>query len=169
MIEVVIDSIRVSLMSQQRIVMLRDIDGERQLPIWIGPWEAETIAIELQDTELARPLTHDLLRNVIEELGGKVTNIFISELKDNIFYAQLNVQLGSRKLQIDCRPSDAISLAVRVKVPIYVDEAVMIEAGILPEADINEETDLEQEPGEAGEEEALDAFKDFLDTLDFDE
>lgn len=169
MIEVVIDSIRVSLMSQQRIVMLRDIDGERQLPIWIGPWEAESIAIELQDTELARPLTHDLLRNVIEALGGTVTNIFISELKDNIFYAQLNIVAGGKKHQVDCRPSDAISLAVRVKVPIFVDEAVMIEAGILPEADINEETEPEPEGGEAGEEEALDAFKDFLDTLDFDE
>lgn len=169
MIEVVIDSIRVSLISQQRIVMLRDIDGERQLPIWIGPWEAESIAIELQDTELARPLTHDLLRNIIEQMGGSVSNIFISQLKDNIFYAVLNVSLNGKQVEIDCRPSDAISLAVRVKVPIYVAEEVMDEAGILPEADINEDAESEA-AGEAGEDdETLDAFRDFLDTLDFDE
>ena len=100
MIEVVIDSIRVSLMSQQRIVMLRDIDSERQLPIWIGPWEAESIAIELQDAELARPLTHDLLRNVIEELGGKSNQHFHKRIKDNIFYAQLNVQLAGKNSKL---------------------------------------------------------------------
>jgi bifunctional DNase/RNase len=168
MIEVVIDSIRVSLISQQRIVMLRDIEGEQQLPIWIGPWEAESIAIELQDTELARPLTHDLLRNVIEQMGGTVTHILISRLEDNIFYAILSVNMNGSVIEIDCRPSDAISLGVRVKVPIYVAEAVMSEAGVLPEADINDETDVD-DTDDSGEEEVLDAFKDFLDTLDFEE
>ena len=85
MIEVVIDSIRISLISQHRIVMLRDIDGERQLPIWIGPCEAEAITIELQDVEIARPVTHDLLKNIISEMGGTVSHILINELKEQVY------------------------------------------------------------------------------------
>ena len=162
MIEVVIDSIRISLISQHRIVMLRDIDGERRLPIWIGPCEAEAITIELQDVEIARPVTHDLLKNVIEEVGGTVSHILINELRDQVFYARLFVDISGEMLEIDCRPSDAIAVAVRAKVPIFIEEAVMEEAGILPEPDVDEEL---------GEQEAekLDAFKDFVDTLDFDD
>ena len=140
MIEVVIDSIRISLISQHRIVMLRDVDGERQLPIWIGPCEAEAITIELQDVEIARPVTHDLLKNTITEMGGTVSHILISELRDQVFYARLFVDVSGDMLEIDCRPSDAIAVAVRAKVPVFVDES-----------------------------EKLDAFKDFVDTLDFDD
>ena len=166
MIEVVIDSIRISLISQHRIVMLRDIDGERQLPIWIGPCEAEAITIELQDVEIARPVTHDLLKNVIEDLGGNVSHILINELRDKVFHARLFVNLKGDMLEIDCRPSDSIALAVRAKVPIFVDEAVMEEAGILPEPEIDE-----AEGAPEGEEdgEKLDAFIDFVDSLDFDD
>ncbi len=167
MIEVVIDSIRVSLISSQRIVMLRDIEGDQQLPIWIGPFEAEAIAIELQDTEIARPLTHDLLKNVIEALGGAITHIVISELRDSVFYARLHIRLNGRTQDIDCRPSDAIALAVRAKAPIYVAEEVMEEAGIVPEPDINERSAPESSAA-SEEEETPDAFKDFLDSLDFD-
>lgn len=163
MIEVVIDSIRISLISQHRIVMLRDIDGERRLPIWIGPCEAEAITIELQDVEIARPVTHDLLKNVIEEMGGTVSHILINELRDQVFYASLFVDVGGEMKEIDCRPSDAIAVAVRAKVPVFVDESVMEEAGILPEPEVDEENI-------AGEDsEKLDAFKDFVDTLDFDD
>lgn len=162
MIEVVIDSIRISLISQHRIVMLRDVDGERQLPIWIGPCEAEAITIELQDVEMARPVTHDLLKNSIAELGGTVSHILINELRDQVFYARLFVDLKGEMLEIDCRPSDAIAVAVRAKVPIFVDEEVMEEAGILPEPDVEEEVGGEDA-------EKLDAFKDFVDTLDFDD
>jgi uncharacterized protein len=162
MIEVVIDSIRISLISQHRIVMLRDVDGERRLPIWIGPCEAEAITIELQDVEIARPVTHDLLKNVIEEVGGTVSHILINELRDQVFYARLFVDMNGEMLEIDCRPSDAIAVAVRAKVPVFVEELVMEEAGILPEPDVDEEVD-EQEA------EKLDAFKDFVDTLDFDD
>ncbi|MGD2076952.1 MAG: bifunctional nuclease family protein [Chloroflexota bacterium] len=162
MIEVVIDSIRISLISQHRIVMLRDVDGERRLPIWIGPCEAEAITIELQDVEIARPVTHDLLKNVIEEVGGTVSHILINELRDQVFYARLFVDIDGEMLEIDCRPSDAIAVAVRAKVPIFVEESVMDEAGILPEPDVDEEVDEE-------EAEKLDAFKDFVDTLDFDD
>ena len=168
MIEVVIDSIRVSLISTQRIVMLRNVDGEQQLPIWIGPFEAEAIAIELQDTEIARPLTHDLLKNVIEEMGGTITHILISELRDSVFYARLFVRTNGRSKDIDCRPSDAIAIAVRCKVPIYVNEEVMREAGILPEPDISERDSAETR-SEGPAEETPDAFKDFLDSLDFDQ
>jgi len=162
MIEVVIDSIRISLISQHRIVMLRDVDGERRLPIWIGPCEAEAITIELQDVEIARPVTHDLLKNVVEEVGGTVSHILINELRDQVFYARLFVDMNGEMLEIDCRPSDAIAVAVRAKVPIFVEEMVMEEAGILPEPDVDEE-------GDEQEIEKLDAFKDFVDTLDFDD
>jgi bifunctional DNase/RNase len=142
--------------------MLRDVDGERRLPIWIGPCEAEAITIELQDVEIARPVTHDLLKNIIEELGGTVSHILINELREQVFYARLFVDMDGNMMEIDCRPSDAIAVAVRSKVPVFVDESVMDEAGILPEPDIEEETE-----GEGSEK--LDAFKDFVDTLDFDD
>lgn len=162
MIEVAIDSIRISLISQHRIVMLRDVDGERQLPIWIGPCEAEAITIELQDMEIARPVTHDLLKNVIGEMGGNVSHILINELREMVFYARLFIDMDGTMLEIDCRPSDAIAVAVRAKVPIFVDEAVLDEAGIIPESDIEDE--VSSEDGES-----LDAFKDFVDTLDFED
>lgn len=161
MIEVVIDSIRISLVSQHRIVMLKDADGEQQLAIWIGPCEAEAITIELQNTEVARPLTHDLLKNAIEELGGTVSHILINDLRNQVFYATLFVDVGGEVKEIDCRPSDSIALAVRANVPIFVAEEVMEQAGILPEPDIQEEV--------AEDDESLDAFSDFVDTLDFDD
>jgi bifunctional DNase/RNase len=103
------------------------------------------------------------LKNVIEELGGTVSHILINELRDQVFYAGLFVDVGGEMKEIDCRPSDAIAVAVRAKVPVFVDESVMDEAGILPEPDVDEEEI-------AGEEsEKLDAFKDFVDTLDFDD
>jgi bifunctional DNase/RNase len=169
MIEVVIDSIRISLISQHRIVMLRDVDGERQLPIWIGPCEAESITLELQDTQIARPLTHDLLKNVIEASGGKVSHILINELRDQVFYARLYIDINGNMIDIDCRPSDAIALAVRAKVPVFIDEAVMDETGITPEPDISD-AEIGEEVAPAGDdEEALDAFADFVDSLDLDD
>lgn len=169
MIEVIIDSIRISLISQHRVVMLRDVDSERQLAIWIGPCEAEAITIELQDTEMARPLTHDLLENVIQAMGGKVSHILVSDLKTDVYYATLFVDQDGKLLEIDCRPSDAVALAVRVKCPIFVNEDVMEEAGVYPEPDISEteqgETASEDEEDMIG----LDAFKDFVDTLNFDD
>ena len=158
MTEVTIDSIRISLVSQHRIVMLKDMDSERQLAIWIGPCEAEAITVQLQNTEVARPLTHDLLKNSIEELGGKISHILVSELRNQIFYARLFIDMKGKMKEIDCRPSDAIALAVRVKCAIFVDDGVMEEAGVLPEPDLHEE----QTPPEK-----LDAFADFVDTLDF--
>lgn len=163
MIEVVVDSIRISLVSQHRIVVLKEMDSERQLPIWIGPYEADAITIELQDVEVARPVTHDLLKNVIEAMGGKVSHVLIKALNDSVFFASLFIDMNGELQEIDSRSSDAIALAVRVKVPIFVNEEVMDQAGILPEPDIQAEGEEEASP------ESLDAFADFVDTLDFDD
>ena len=167
MIEVTIDSIRVSLISQQRVVMLREVDGEYQLPIWIGPCEAEAIAVELHDTEIARPLTHDLMLSIVENMGGTITQIVINELQNDIFHALLHISVNDETHTIDCRPSDSLAIAVRAKVPIYVEESVLEQVGITPEPDISE---AEADNGDSGEPDPpLDAFRDFLDTLDFDE
>jgi bifunctional DNase/RNase len=165
MIEVEIDSIRISLVSQHRIVMLRETDGKRQMPIWIGPCEAEAITIKLQDTEIGRPMTHDLLKNVVEDLSAKISHIFVNELSNDVFYARLILDVGGEQQEIDCRPSDAIAIAVRAKVPIFIAESVMDEVGVLPEPDISGRDEFEEE--EDGVE--LDAFRSFVDTLDFDD
>jgi len=165
MIEVVIESIRISLVSQHRIVLLKELDNDRQLPIWIGPCEADAITIELQDVKVARPVTHDLLKSVIEEMNGRVSHVLIRALQDGVFHASLFIDRDGDLMEVDCRSSDAIALAVRVKVPIFVNDDVMDQAGVLPEADI-------QQPEEAPtdeEGETLDIFSDFVDTLDFDD
>ena len=125
--------------------------------------------MELQDHELARPLTHDLLKNTIEQMGGTVSHILISELRDQVFHATLYVKADKdQTFSIDCRPSDAIAIAVRADVPIYVEDDVMDEAGILPEPDISEQEAEIEESLDADPEidEGLDAFKDFLSNLD---
>ncbi len=166
MVEVTIDSIRVSLMSQHRVVILKDVESDRYLPIWIGPFEADAITIVLQEQEVPRPLTHDLLKNVIGQLGGTVEHVVISELKNEVYYARVIVEANGRHLEIDSRPSDAIALAVRVRVPIYIEEAVMEKAAVQPEAEVEGE---EGAPPAPASEEKLDAFTDFLDTLDLDD
>ncbi len=166
MIEVVIDSIRISLVSQHRIVLLKEIDGDRQLPIWIGPCEADAITIELQDVKVARPLTADLVNLVTKELGGEIAHVLIRELSEQVFHASLFIEAGEQTYEIDCRPSDAIALAVRAKVPILVNEAVIEEAGVQPEPDLMSEAETPAADEEVGN---LDAFSDFLDTLDFED
>ena len=167
MVEVVIDSIRVSLMSQQRIVILKEVGSERFLPIWIGPYEAEAITLSLQEVEVVRPLTHDLLRNVLEELGAQVLRINITELRDDVFYARIILRVNGREMSIDSRPSDALALAVRVHVPVFVAEEVMDEAATVPEQDLETEAETEQESEETDE--RLEVFKDFVESLDLDD
>jgi bifunctional DNase/RNase len=166
MIEVVIDSIRVSLMSQHRIVILKDITSDRYLPIWIGPCEADAITIELQEMPPQRPLTHDLLKNMIRELGGKVVHILINDLRNDVYYARVVVDLGGKQVEIDSRPSDAIALAVRTKAPIFVNDTVMDKGAIEPEDDV--ENEIIAQEGEVGED-RLSAFKDFVNSLDLDD
>jgi bifunctional DNase/RNase len=163
MVEVVIDSIRVSLMSQHRIVILKDVASERFLPIWIGPYEAEAITVSLQEMEVARPLTHDLLRNVLQALGAEVLRVNITELREDVFYARIILRVDGRELEIDSRPSDALALAVRVHVPIFVDEAVMEEAASEPESEVEGDGSSEDS------DERLEVFKDFVESLDLDD
>ncbi len=163
MIEVVIDSIRVSLMTQQRVVILKDIDSDRYLPIWIGPCEAESITIELQGVAVARPLTHDLLKTVVTDLGGKVRHVVVSDLRSDTFYARIMLNVDGRQMEIDSRPSDAIALAVRAKVPIYVAEPVMDAASITPEEDM--EADATATDAKLSES----PFGDLIDKLNLDD
>jgi len=165
MVEVTIDSVRISLMSQHRIVVLKDISAPRFLPIWIGPFEADAITIELQGVEVARPLTHDLLKATIETLGAEVEQVAITDLRNDTFYARITLALRGRRLEIDSRPSDAIALAVRSRVPVYVAEEVMEQAAITPEPDLEGTTPA---PGmeESSEPEAPEAFREFLEGLD---
>lgn len=135
LIEATIDSIRMSLTSQQRIIILKDMKNERYLPIWIGPYESESISIALQEIEISRPQTHDLIKNAIYELGGSINRIIISELKDDIFYGVVEIIQKGKKILLDTRPSDALALAVRTHVPIFISEQVLESAGIVPVED----------------------------------
>ena len=176
MVEVVIDSIRVSLMSQQRIVILREADAERYLAIWIGPYEAEAITIALQDVEVQRPLTHDLLRNVFQALNARILRVEVTTLRNDVYFGNIVAEVNGYNLDIDTRPSDALALAVRDNVPILVSQEVMEEAGLHPEedlADTTTEAEVPREPQSAVEleniEERLSVFEDFLDGLDPEE
>jgi bifunctional DNase/RNase len=172
MIEVVIDSIRVSLMSQQRMVILREIDAERYLPIFIGIYEAQAIEISLQEVEVERPLTWDLLKNMLTTLDARVLRVEVVELREDIFYGNVVVQTDGHIFQVDSRPSDALALAVRARVPIFVARNIMDTAGITPEEDLKERAARKAEkPAETeseGSEERLSVFEDFLDKLDLD-
>ena len=174
MIRVEIDSIRVSLMTQDRVVVLKDPQSERYLPIWIGPFEADALRVELAGMEVTRPLTHDLLKSVITQMGGKVEHVLVNDLSHDVFYARVRINVNGQAIDIDSRPSDAINLAVRLKVPIFVEDTVMERAGIEPEEEIDAEPEtIERRPGEAAAEveepEDLGAFKDFLNSLDLDD
>jgi bifunctional DNase/RNase len=170
MIEVTIDSIRVSLMSQHRVVVLKDTSSDRYLPIWIGPCEADAITIELQEMPPQRPLTHDLLKTVIREMGGKVVHIHINDLRNDVYYARIVVDVRGNQIEIDSRPSDAIALAVRVKTPIYVADVVMDKAAIEPDEDVEKSLDEESVGGDSEVDPGrLSAFADFVDTLDLDD
>ena len=160
MIRVEVDSVRVSLMSQHRMVVLRETDGNRYLPIWIGPFEADAITIELQGVPMARPLTHDLIKSILAELNAGVSRIVVSDLRDDTFYARIVLDVDGAQREVDSRPSDAIALAVRTHAPLYVAPHVMDEASIISESDTEGEK-LSKE-----EEENLSVFRDFLDGLD---
>jgi bifunctional DNase/RNase len=163
MVEVMIDSIRVSLMTQHRVVVLKETDTDRYLPIWIGPFEADAITIQLQGVQVPRPLTHDLLKSFIRELGVKVSHVLVNELRNDTFFARIVVDVNAKSMEIDSRPSDAIALAVRVGAPIFVAEQVMGLASITPEEDITAEA------ATAEEVQGLDAFRDFVESLDLDD
>src|SRR4030042_1710567 len=156
MIRVTIASGRASLLSQHRVVVLKEEGLERYLAIWIGPYEADAITIKLQGVEVARPLTHDLLQQAIAKLGATVSHILVNDLHDDTFYARVIMDRNGERIELDSRPSDAICLAVRTQSPIFVRESVMERAGVVPD----EEIDLEAVSDE--EEEKLAPYKDFI-------
>ena len=172
MIEVFVESIRVNMTKYKRVVMLKEKTAPRYLPIWIGHFEADAIAIPMQNVPVSRPLTHDLLSSVIGALGGKVTQVVINELTEETFYAKLIIDDNGRHVEVDSRPSDAIALAIRAKVPIYVEESVLDQAGMVFESE-GEGDEAEGEgqaaPVEILDESKLSVFKEFIETLDIED
>ena len=174
MVELTIESIRVSLMNYQRVVILKEKESDRYLPIWIGPAEADAIAVRLQDVSVARPLTHDLLRSIIDSLGASVEYVLVNDLSNDTFFARIMLHVDGRAMEIDSRPSDAIALAVRAQVPIYADETVLDKAGVR----LDQEGALESVTGELSEEqrevspeelEKLSPFRDVIEGLDLED
>ncbi len=164
MIEVSIESIRVSRLNHQRVVILKEKEAERYLPIWIGPAEADAIAVKLQEYQVPRPLTHDLLGSVIGALGAAINSIIVCDLKDDTFFAKIMLGINGKEVEIDSRPSDAIALEVRAKVPIFAEEAVLDKSGIIIDPDTGKPAPARDIPPE--ELERMSAFRDFIETLD---
>ncbi len=154
MVEMIVESVRVSASGVQRVVVLKAKEDDRYLLIWVGNPEAGAIALSMQNVAVARPMTHDLLRNVIEAMGGTVRQILVNDLVDNTYYARLIVDVDGRTIEIDSRPSDAIALALRTHATIYVDEKVLAEAGIRPSED-----------DKKSDEQDLAVFRDFINSL----
>ena len=171
--EMLIDSIRVSLMNYQRVVILRVKDTDRYLPIWIGPNEADAIAVKLQDVAVSRPLTHDLLGSVIDTLGANVSSIVVSDLSNDTFFAKIVLGVNGNTMEVDCRPSDAIALAVRSEAPIFVEDSVLDKASVQMDADTGKPIvpidDGKPKPLREEELKSLSAFTDFVSTLDLDD
>lgn len=165
MVEMSVESVRINLATNQRVVILKEAQGERYLFIWIATAEAYSIAMELQGTTSLRPLTHDLLKNVITELGGKIVSVIVNDLADDIFYARLVLDADGRHVEIDSRPSDAIALAVRTKAPIYVAESVLDSAGVMLQNAVEQEEPASRSSG-ADEPDNLDVYRDFINSLD---
>jgi bifunctional DNase/RNase len=177
MIEMTIDSIRVSLMNYQHVVILREKGADRYLPIWIGPAEADAISMKLQNVDTTRPMTHDLLDSVINTLGAKVNFIVVNDLRNDTFFAKITLNTNGKQIEIDSRPSDAIALAVRTTSPIYVEESILEKAGIILDKetgkpipiDKNHEKQASGKKVDEQEIKKLSAFYDFINTLDLDD
>ena len=165
--ECLISSVRVSLINQDRIVVLKEKESERYLPIWIGLYEFEAITIVLHKIETARPLTHDLMKNLFGTLDARLLSVEITALESDTFFANLVIEQGGTQKRLDCRPSDAIALVVRTGIPIFVDEDVLERASVTPEEEVHPE-DIESETsGEpAG---SLSVFEDFFSKLDHED
>ncbi len=160
LIEMVVESVRVHMLSSQHVVILKENERDRYLPIWIGPAEANAIAMKLQGLTAERPLTHDLLVSVLAALSSRLSRVVVTHVSDGTFHARLYLETADgTEAEIDSRTSDAIALAVRTGSTIYVDERVLDEAGVEPE---HEDGD-----GEEGDE-RLAVFRDFVNSLDVD-
>ena len=124
-IEMTIKGLMVDPITNMPIIILRDKDGQRVLPIWVGVFEANAIALQIENVATPRPMTHDLLKNVIQDLRGRIEKIVVSDLKENTFYALIYLTVGGEVMAVDARPSDAIALALRARAPIFVEEKVI--------------------------------------------
>jgi len=139
MIEVTVSKVAIDVNSKMPVIVLKEKDGDKTLPIWIGLFEAQAIALALENVTPPRPLTHDLAKSLIEKLNGRVDRIVISDLRHNTFYARILMRRNGESLQVDSRPSDAIALALRLKVPIFIDETVLDKIAIGEKPPIKEE------------------------------
>jgi bifunctional DNase/RNase len=158
LIEMTVESVRVHMLSTQHVVILQDLERERFLPIWIGPWEANAIAMKLQGLTPERPLTHDLFAGVLRELGATIREVVIVDLADETFHARILLDAGGRLHEIDSRPSDALALAVRTGVRIFAAESVLERAGV----------QAEREDSTGAQDDRLAIFRDFVNSLDIE-
>ena len=190
LVEMVIESVRVHMLSNRHVVILKDTAGDRYLPIWIGAWEASAIAMRLQGLTAERPLTHDLFAAALERIGVRVNRVVISELADETYHARLHLERDGVEVEVDARPSDALALAVRTETQIFADEDVLAQAALAadPDEDVTgEDADADDEPGSEGAggsrrrrppiesigdapaDPRLDMFRDFVNSLEHDQ
>jgi hypothetical protein len=153
LVEVVVESVRVHMLSSQHVVLLKETARDRYLPIWIGPWEANAIATRLQGVNPERPLTHDLFVATMETLGATLTRVIISSLADETYHATLELRMDGRTFEVDARPSDSLALAVRTGVRIFASLAVLDRAGVEPDTHVDQK---------------LEVFREFVNSLDVD-
>ena len=157
MVEVKVEAIRMSLMSPgHQVVILKDVDAERFLPIFIGKPEGDAIILALREEDMSRPLTHDLALHVLDALKGRVGHVLINDLANNHFHSLVVLQVDDGEITVDARPSDAIAIAVRAGCPIFVDQDVMDSASVVPQVGESFSGDMS-------------AFEDFLDSLNLDD
>jgi bifunctional DNase/RNase len=185
LIEMVVESVRVHMLSNRHVVILKDVEHDRYLPIWIGAWEASAIAMRLQGVSAERPLTHDLFVSALEQLGVRIDRIVISDLADETYHARLFLERDGTQVEIDARPSDALALAVRSEAPIFAAEEVLSQAALGSDPDVDADEDEDDEPaiGEPGSrrrriplesigggivDPRLDMFRDFVNSLEVD-
>jgi uncharacterized protein len=174
LVEMVVESVRVHMLSSRHVVILKETERDRYLPIWIGPWEASAIAMKLQGLSPDRPLTHDLFATALEELGVRVDRVIISALAEETFHARLLLEHGGRTVEVDSRPSDALALAVRAGGRIFAAESVLDQAalgadgGLGPDEGETGEGIALESTGEQLVDPRLDVFRDFVNSLDID-
>ena len=186
LVEMVIESVRVHMLSNRHVVILKDTEGDRYLPIWIGAWEASAIAMRLQGLAAERPLTHDLFAAALDRLGVRVERVVISELSDETYHARIHLERDGVQVEVDARPSDALALAVRAEVPIFAADEVLAQAALAadPDEEAGDDEEAEEDAessgrprrrrapiesvGDAPADPRLDMFRDFVNSLEVD-
>jgi hypothetical protein len=188
LVEMQIESVRVHMLSNRHVVILKDNEGDRYLPIWIGAWEASAIAMRLQGLAAERPLTHDLFAAALDRLGVRVDRVVISELTDETYHARIHLERDGVQVEVDARPSDALALAVRAEVQIFADDDVLAQAALSadPDEEAGADDAADDDEGEAEGERPrrrrppiesvghapadprLDMFRDFVNSLEVD-